>query len=85
MALTQSKRKTRGTFVEGAKQKIAVVLQLVRLEALLELINTKKNIKWKKIGRYRLFWKVKRLRELLPIGKVGCNKISFLLTKYFPC
>jgi predicted transcriptional regulator len=28
--------------------------------ALLELVNTKKNIKWKKIGRYRLFWKVKR-------------------------
>jgi predicted transcriptional regulator len=27
--------------------------------ALLELMNTKKNIKWKKIGRYRLFWKVK--------------------------
>jgi len=27
--------------------------------ALLELVNTKKNIKWKKIGRYRLFWKVK--------------------------
>jgi hypothetical protein len=27
--------------------------------ALLELINTKKNIRWKKIGRYRLFWKVK--------------------------
>jgi DNA-binding IclR family transcriptional regulator len=27
--------------------------------ALLELINTKKNVRWKKIGRYRLFWKVK--------------------------
>jgi hypothetical protein len=27
--------------------------------ALLELVNAKKNIKWKKIGRYRLFWKVK--------------------------
>ena len=27
--------------------------------ALLELANTKKNIKWKKVGRYRLFWKVK--------------------------
>jgi predicted ArsR family transcriptional regulator len=27
--------------------------------ALLELINTKKNIRWKKVGRYRLFWKVK--------------------------
>jgi hypothetical protein len=27
--------------------------------ALLELINTKKNIRWKKIGRYRLFWRVK--------------------------
>jgi len=27
--------------------------------ALLELVNTKKNIRWKKIGRYRLFWKVK--------------------------
>jgi predicted transcriptional regulator len=27
--------------------------------ALLELVNTRKNIKWKKIGRYRLFWKVK--------------------------
>ena len=27
--------------------------------ALLELVNTKKNIKWKKIGRYRLFWKIK--------------------------
>jgi hypothetical protein len=27
--------------------------------ALLELANTKKNIKWKKIGRYRLFWKAK--------------------------
>jgi predicted transcriptional regulator len=27
--------------------------------ALLELVNTKKNIKWKKVGRYRLFWKVK--------------------------
>jgi Mn-dependent DtxR family transcriptional regulator len=26
--------------------------------ALLELANTKKNIKWKKVGRYRLFWKV---------------------------
>ncbi len=26
--------------------------------ALLELANTKKNIKWKKIGRYRIFWKV---------------------------
>jgi predicted transcriptional regulator len=26
--------------------------------ALLELVNTKKNIKWKKVGRYRLFWKV---------------------------
>ena len=25
---------------------------------LLELVNTKKNIKWKKIGRYRIFWKV---------------------------
>ena len=28
-------------------------------EALLELANTMKNIKWKKVGRYRLFWKVK--------------------------
>ncbi|MFZ0224481.1 MAG: hypothetical protein WB988_20360 [Candidatus Nitrosopolaris sp.] len=27
--------------------------------ALLELINTRKNIRWKKIGRYRLFWRVK--------------------------
>jgi predicted transcriptional regulator len=27
--------------------------------ALLELVNIKKNIKWKKVGRYRLFWKVK--------------------------
>jgi len=27
--------------------------------ALLELVNTRKNIKWKKIGRYRLFWKIK--------------------------
>jgi predicted transcriptional regulator len=27
--------------------------------ALLELVNTKKNVKWKKVGRYRLFWKVK--------------------------
>ena len=27
--------------------------------ALLELANTKKNIKWKKVGRYRLFWKAK--------------------------
>jgi predicted transcriptional regulator len=27
--------------------------------ALLELVNTKKNVRWKKIGRYRLFWKVK--------------------------
>ena len=27
--------------------------------ALLELANTKKNVRWKKIGRYRLFWKVK--------------------------
>jgi hypothetical protein len=27
--------------------------------ALLELVNTRKNVKWKKIGRYRLFWKVK--------------------------
>lgn len=27
--------------------------------ALLELVNTKKNLRWKKIGRYRLFWKVK--------------------------
>ena len=26
--------------------------------ALLELVNTKKNIKWKKIGRYRIFWKL---------------------------
>ena len=26
--------------------------------ALLELVNIKKNIKWKKIGRYRIFWKV---------------------------
>ena len=26
--------------------------------ALLELVNTKKNIKWKKIERYRIFWKV---------------------------
>ena len=26
--------------------------------ALLELINTKKNIKWKKVGRYRLFGKL---------------------------
>ena len=26
--------------------------------ALLELVNTKKNIRWKKIGRYRIFWKV---------------------------
>jgi predicted transcriptional regulator len=26
--------------------------------ALLEIVNTKKNIKWKKIGRYRIFWKV---------------------------
>lgn len=24
---------------------------------LLELVNTKKDVKWKKIGRYRLFWK----------------------------
>jgi hypothetical protein len=28
--------------------------------ALLELANTKKNIKWKKVGRYRLFWKVNK-------------------------
>jgi len=27
--------------------------------ALLELVNTKVNVRWKKIGRYRLFWKVK--------------------------
>ena len=27
--------------------------------ALLELANTKKNVKWKKIGRYRIFWKEK--------------------------
>jgi predicted transcriptional regulator len=27
--------------------------------ALLELVNTKKNVRWKKIGRYRLFWKVR--------------------------
>ena len=27
--------------------------------ALLELVNTRKNVRWKKIGRYRLFWKVK--------------------------
>jgi hypothetical protein len=27
--------------------------------ALLELANTKKSIKWKKVGRYRLFWKIK--------------------------
>ena len=27
--------------------------------ALLELVNTKKDVRWKKIGRYRLFWKVK--------------------------
>lgn len=27
--------------------------------ALLELANTKKNVKWKKVGRYRLFWKEK--------------------------
>jgi predicted transcriptional regulator len=27
--------------------------------ALLELVNTKKSVRWKKIGRYRLFWKVK--------------------------
>ena len=27
--------------------------------ALLELTNTKKNVKWKKVGRYRLFWKEK--------------------------
>ena len=27
--------------------------------ALLELVNTKENVRWKKIGRYRLFWKVK--------------------------
>lgn len=26
---------------------------------LLELANTKKNVKWKKVGRYRLFWKEK--------------------------
>ena len=26
---------------------------------LLELANTKKNVKWKKVGRYRLFWKDK--------------------------
>lgn len=25
---------------------------------LLELANTRKDVKWKKIGRYRLFWKV---------------------------
>jgi predicted ArsR family transcriptional regulator len=27
--------------------------------ALLELANTKKDVKWKKVGRYRLFWKSK--------------------------
>ncbi|MFY9799393.1 MAG: hypothetical protein WAJ93_27210 [Candidatus Nitrosopolaris sp.] len=27
--------------------------------AVLELINTRRNIRWKKIGRYRLFWRVK--------------------------
>ena len=27
--------------------------------ALLELANIKKNVKWKKVGRYRLFWKEK--------------------------
>jgi hypothetical protein len=27
--------------------------------ALLEIANTKKNVKWKKVGRYRLFWKGK--------------------------
>ena len=27
--------------------------------ALLELATTKKNVKWKKVGRYRLFWKDK--------------------------
>lgn len=26
---------------------------------LLELVNTKKDVKWKKIGRYRIFWKIK--------------------------
>ena len=28
--------------------------------ALLELVNTKKNIRWKKIVRYRIFWKVNK-------------------------
>jgi predicted ArsR family transcriptional regulator len=27
--------------------------------ALLELANTKKDVRWKKVGRYRLFWKTK--------------------------
>jgi DNA-binding IclR family transcriptional regulator len=25
---------------------------------LLELVNTRKDVKWKKIGRYRVFWKI---------------------------
>jgi predicted ArsR family transcriptional regulator len=27
--------------------------------ALLELANTQKDVRWKKVGRYRLFWKTK--------------------------
>lgn len=29
---------------------------------LLELANTRSDVKWKKIGRYRIFWKKKALR-----------------------
>ena len=31
--------------------------------ALMKLVSTKPDVKWKKIGRYRLFWKEKRGRS----------------------
>jgi predicted transcriptional regulator len=30
---------------------------------LLELVNTRNDVKWKKIGRYRVFWKVGKGEE----------------------
>jgi uncharacterized protein with HEPN domain len=38
---------------------IAQIIGMNQKTVLMELVSTKPDVKWKKIGRYRLFWKEK--------------------------
>jgi len=47
-------------FEPQTPNEIAIAIQLNQKTvqmALMELANTKEDVRWKKVGRYRLFWK----------------------------